>query len=418
MKRLNSFSILFTFILLLLTPILAAAVFDPEACEIPYQINNSDHILIGTVSEIDKYKDYINNTISVDEWLYNPLPEKIIIVRTTLWVEEARFTQNESVLLMLNDQIPDKGVFYMSFGEVGKHPISVRDLVIKELKSQGKLEGEDQVGIIPEIKIKSYTLDTAHILKNITGTAKNIPQGYELWILVYSTEKNKYYPISKADIQNGEWTIPGNICIKDKFWAIHEKRSALSRAIRDKGVYLLPARFDDTEIEGIPKTTAYIDISKKTPRDFSEFVIGKLEIPLKQKDIDSNLPDIKVKVNYVAFVGESVAFHVLCINVSNHGNYPVFLKYPRIELKNGLHLPIRKDDFYGNTISEIGKLEPGDSFEIMSNPANYANYMNELDFVMVYDKIGRKFKSSSEELNKAVNNLNEGIISYNKSVSE
>jgi hypothetical protein len=205
---------------------------------------------------------------------------------------------------------------------------------------------------------------------------------------------------------------------KDKFWAIHEKRSALSRAIRDKGVYLLPARFDDTEIEGIPKTTAYIDISKKTPRDFSEFVIGKLEIPLKQKDIDSNLPDIKVKVNYVAFVGESVAFHVLCINVSNHGNYPVFLKYPRIELKNGLHLPIRKDDFYGNTISEIGKLEPGDSFEIMSNPANYANYMNELDFVMVYDKIGRKFKSSSEELNKAVNNLNEGIISYNKSVSE
>jgi hypothetical protein len=257
MKRLNSFSILFTFILLLLTPILAAAVFDPEACEIPYQINNSDHILIGTVSEIDKYKDYINNTISVDEWLYNPLPEKIIIVRTTLWVEEARFTQNESVLLMLNDQIPDKGVFYMSFGEVGKHPISVRDLVIKELKSQGKLEGEDQVGIIPEIKIKSYTLDTAHILKNITGTAKNIPQGYELWILVYSTEKNKYYPISKADIQNGEWTIPGNICIKDNIGHISYIFAVLAdqEASEELSSYIIKYKQNDNNpgIDEIPE---------------------------------------------------------------------------------------------------------------------------------------------------------------------
>jgi len=111
---------------------------------------------------------------------------------------------------------------------------------------------------------------------------------------------------------------------EDKVWAIHEKRSALSRAIRDKGVYLLPARFDDTEIEGIPKTTVYIDISNKTPQEFSEYVLGKLGIPLKQEDTDSNLPDIKVKINYVAFVGESVNFNVLGINVSNHEEYAAF----------------------------------------------------------------------------------------------
>jgi hypothetical protein len=36
-----------------LAPKLAAALFTPEAEEIPYQINNSDRIVIGTVSEIE-----------------------------------------------------------------------------------------------------------------------------------------------------------------------------------------------------------------------------------------------------------------------------------------------------------------------------------------------------------------------------
>ena len=53
MKQLNSLSIFFTLILLLLTPSLAAASFISEAGEIPYQINNSDRIVIGTVSRVD-----------------------------------------------------------------------------------------------------------------------------------------------------------------------------------------------------------------------------------------------------------------------------------------------------------------------------------------------------------------------------
>ena len=156
MKQINSFFILFTFILLLLTSSLAAAVFTQEASEIPYQINNSDHIVIGTVSEVETHDDFANNTITVDEWLYNPLSEKVIIVRTTSWAEDARFSKNESVLLMLNDKSPipisnenpEKGVFYMDFGELGKHSVSDRDAVIKELKAQGKWEKEDQIGNI------------------------------------------------------------------------------------------------------------------------------------------------------------------------------------------------------------------------------------------------------------------------------
>lgn len=152
MKQLNPFSILlFTFVLLLLTPNLTAALLTQEATEIPYQINNSDRIVIGTVSEIHTYDTYTVNTITVKEWLYNPLPAKTINVTnkigTNSWVEdEAEFTLHEPVLLMLKDSDLNKLLFIVSVGFPGKHPVSDRDAVIEELKAQGKWNGEDAIG--------------------------------------------------------------------------------------------------------------------------------------------------------------------------------------------------------------------------------------------------------------------------------
>jgi hypothetical protein len=74
MKQLNLLSILITFVLLLLTPSLTAAMISEEATKIPYQVSNSDRIIIGTVSKIDEYSNYTIFTIKVQEWLYNPLP--------------------------------------------------------------------------------------------------------------------------------------------------------------------------------------------------------------------------------------------------------------------------------------------------------------------------------------------------------
>lgn len=71
-----------------------------------------------------------------------------------------------------------------------------------------------QKEVTPSIKI-NYDSDTAHIVENITGTAKNIPERHELWILVYAYPAHKYYPISKADVQDGEWSVPVYIGIND-----------------------------------------------------------------------------------------------------------------------------------------------------------------------------------------------------------
>jgi hypothetical protein len=190
MKQLNLFSIIFTFVLLLMAPKLTTAAITQEAAEIPYQINNSDHIVIGTISEIDNHSDYRNNIIAVKEWLYNPLPAKTIVVRTSIsFAEEARFTQNESVLLMLKDIEPDKKTFDVFLGNAGKYPVSDRDRVVKELKAQGKWKIENQIGNETENETNKngMTANKEHEGKqegnsNSTQESNNAPFISPIWV--------------------------------------------------------------------------------------------------------------------------------------------------------------------------------------------------------------------------------------------
>jgi len=147
MKQSNSFFILVTLILLLLVSNIAAASIDAEAIEIPYQVKNSDRIIVGTVSEVDVYYGYTIYTITVKEWLYNPLSTETIKVRSEIGTnvaveDEVEIAQNESVLLMLKDENVNKQLFRVPLGL--KYPVSDRDAVIKELKAQGKLPEENQ----------------------------------------------------------------------------------------------------------------------------------------------------------------------------------------------------------------------------------------------------------------------------------
>ena len=103
----------------------------------------------------------------------------------------------------------------------------------------------------------------------------------------------------------------------------------------------------------------------------------------------TELPDIKINVNHIAIVTPNKAEHVLGIKISNYDKHTVFLKYPQITLRNrNEHIPIFKNDVFGNFISEI-KLEPGNSYEIFTNPKNYIDLINGLDNVIVDDKTGR-----------------------------
>jgi hypothetical protein len=61
-----------------------------------------------------------------------------------------------------------------------------------------------------------------------------------------------------------------------KAWPTHERQSAQARAIREGAIVLLPARFDDTEVPGLPSTVAYIDLRTTTYEEFAEIILEKL----------------------------------------------------------------------------------------------------------------------------------------------
>lgn len=60
-----------------------------------------------------------------------------------------------------------------------------------------------------------------------------------------------------------------------KPWTRHERRSALARALIEEGEYVLPARFDDTELPGLRPTVAWLDLRDIAPATLVEFVLEK-----------------------------------------------------------------------------------------------------------------------------------------------
>jgi len=62
----------------------------------------------------------------------------------------------------------------------------------------------------------------------------------------------------------------------DKAYPTHERRSALAKAIEEKKEYILPVRFDNTEIPGLRPTIRYVDLSTKTPEQLGEMILQKL----------------------------------------------------------------------------------------------------------------------------------------------
>lgn len=73
---------------------------------------------------------------------------------------------------------------------------------------------------------------------------------------------------------------------KKKIWTNYEIRNAISRAIEQNEEYILPVRFDDTEIEGIRPTLGFLDLRTKSPEELTNIILKKLNsektIPVAQ----------------------------------------------------------------------------------------------------------------------------------------
>lgn len=83
-----------------------------------------------------------------------------------------------------------------------------------------------------------------------------------------------------------------------KLWTNHERQSAQARAFEENREYILPARFDDSEVSGILRTVGYIDLRSKSPNELCDLAIQKLQ---ESKQNDWDIPKrllISDKLNY------------------------------------------------------------------------------------------------------------------------
>lgn len=68
---------------------------------------------------------------------------------------------------------------------------------------------------------------------------------------------------------------------KKKIWTNYEMRTVFARAIESNSEYILPARFDSTELEGLRSTIGYLDLVNLQPTTFANKILEKLEKPTK-----------------------------------------------------------------------------------------------------------------------------------------
>lgn len=63
---------------------------------------------------------------------------------------------------------------------------------------------------------------------------------------------------------------------KEKFWTNHELKSAQARAFKESKEYILPIRFDQTELPGLNETIGYLNANDFTPDIIAEKIFKKL----------------------------------------------------------------------------------------------------------------------------------------------
>ncbi len=80
---------------------------------------------------------------------------------------------------------------------------------------------------------------------------------------IYSCESAAVVVFISADYAAGDWTRL-------------ERRAAFSRAVAEAGVYILPARFDDSELPGLLPGVVTVDLRSQTPEQFAALIAAKL----------------------------------------------------------------------------------------------------------------------------------------------
>ena len=74
-----------------------------------------------------------------------------------------------------------------------------------------------------------------------------------------------------------------------KVWPNKERESAQARALENTDEYILPARFDDTPIPGLPDTIGYVDLRVTTREQLIDLILAKLGAQVRHEYLPPSL---------------------------------------------------------------------------------------------------------------------------------
>ena len=130
-----------------------------------------------------------------------------------------------------------------------------------------------QIGLSFAGEDRAYVEEVAEEL-----TQKGITVFYDNYEQVDLWGKDLYQHLNDVYKNKCEYCI---IFISDsyakKLWTLHELKSAQTKAFQENKEYILPVRFDDTEIPGMNSTVGYLDCNKISPVELASLAAKKVE---------------------------------------------------------------------------------------------------------------------------------------------
>ena len=114
---------------------------------------------------------------------------------------------------------------------------------------------------------RAYVDSVAHVLRD-----RGVKVFYDLFEEVDLWGKDLYAYLSDVYSKHARFTVMFiSAAYSKKLWTNHERRAAQARAFQEFQEYILPARFDETEIPGVLSTVGYISLRDRSPEEPTGF---------------------------------------------------------------------------------------------------------------------------------------------------
>jgi hypothetical protein len=194
--------------------------------------------------------------------------------------EEAKNFENRLALYWMLEGIPSKRVEVVwglkkIEGDLGDEVKRINEVFhsSKQAPMHGAVGLRYDVALSFAGENRDYVDQVATILRE-----KDVRVFYDKFEEAKLWGKDLYEYLSEVYQKEARYTV---IFISEhyakKLWTSHERKSAQARAFKENCEYILPARFDDTEVPGLLPTIAYVSLREKTPEELAELIVQKLQ---------------------------------------------------------------------------------------------------------------------------------------------